>query len=237
MESKETLLKTKDNTVMLEDVEYYKYIFKKTEKMTCAVFYVLRESALIGQSDIVVGALETSAQTLLKVSLESLRSTEKDMAARAMNLKFVLVDFESKLRVANAARLIGTELLEVFIHEIDSVQRSLRKYAESTIVNPLLERGVAYESIKDRKPVRVRPELAIGEHTVPVAQGMGHSIQSRRERVLNVLRDKGEATIKDIVEVITDCSEKTIQRELISLIKDNMVTREGERRWSKYKLM
>jgi DeoR/GlpR family transcriptional regulator of sugar metabolism len=55
--------------------------------------------------------------------------------------------------------------------------------------------------------------------------------------VLNVIRDKGNATIKDIIEVVKDCSEKTIQRELIVLIKDGIIIREGERRWSKYRLV
>jgi DeoR/GlpR family transcriptional regulator of sugar metabolism len=56
----------------------------------------------------------------------------------------------------------------------------------------------------------------------------------RAERIKTVLEAKPHATIKDISEIITDVSEKTIQRELNSLIEKGQVQREGERRWSRY---
>lgn len=59
-------------------------------------------------------------------------------------------------------------------------------------------------------------------------------LTDRAERIKTVLEAKPQATIKDIAEVITDVSEKTIQRELNSLIEKGQVVREGERRWSKY---
>ena len=56
----------------------------------------------------------------------------------------------------------------------------------------------------------------------------------RAERIKTVLEAKPQASVKDIAEVITDVSEKTIQRELNSLIEKGQVVREGERRWSRY---
>ena len=40
--------------------------------------------------------------------------------------------------------------------------------------------------------------------------------------------------IKDIMKLMKDCSEKTIQRELNSMVTENIIKREGTRRWSKY---
>lgn len=60
--------------------------------------------------------------------------------------------------------------------------------------------------------------------------------QSRKEAIISVLQKKGNVTIKDISEVISDCSEKTIQRELISLVKEGALKKSGERRWSTYSL-
>ena len=59
---------------------------------------------------------------------------------------------------------------------------------------------------------------------------------NRRERIKTILEAKKEASIKDISDIITDVSEKTIQRELTAMIEDNIVKRHGERRWSKYSL-
>jgi len=56
----------------------------------------------------------------------------------------------------------------------------------------------------------------------------------RRETILELLRNKQKLTIKDVIGVISDCSEKTIQRELMTLVNDGVLKKEGERRWSTY---
>ncbi len=59
---------------------------------------------------------------------------------------------------------------------------------------------------------------------------------SRQEIIIQLLKSRGEVNIKDIIEVVSGCSEKTVQRELISLIRGGIVQKRGERRWSKYSL-
>jgi hypothetical protein len=237
MDIKETQLKTLQNSTVLDDIEYYKYIFKKTEKIACAVFYVLRADAPTGHTDVVRTDLETAARVVLDTSLESLKSTARDREARMSALRHALMALESKLRLASAARFLNTELLEVFIHEIDTVYRSLRKYTESVVSNPLAQSESVPEVARMRPSVRTAQVERLVREKRDAFNDMPSVPASRRDRVLTVIRDRGEATIKDITEVIKDCSEKTIQRELISLIKDNSVTREGDRRWSKYKLV
>lgn len=234
MEVKETLSKTRESLSILEDEQYYKYIFKKTEKMSCAVFYILRQGQNIGHKDIVIEDLENGARALLNVSLQSLRSSKINIEQSAFDIRQTLFEFESRLRIANSARIISTEYLEVFVHEIDSVQRSLRQYLVSSVLNPVSSIHTSTEPARERRMNRMKigtPSLESNE------SDKGTSIENRRDRVLRVLKDKGEATIKDIIEVVTDCSEKTIQRELINLIKDTLVVREGERRWSRYRLI
>ena len=58
----------------------------------------------------------------------------------------------------------------------------------------------------------------------------------RRNVILDVLRTKQELSIKDISTIVTDCSEKTIQRELLGMVEEGMLTKTGERRWSRYSL-
>lgn len=58
----------------------------------------------------------------------------------------------------------------------------------------------------------------------------------RQGRIIALLKNQTNLTIKDFVKVINDCSEKTIQRELIDLVDKGIVKREGERRWSTYSL-
>ncbi len=58
----------------------------------------------------------------------------------------------------------------------------------------------------------------------------------RRSMIIEEIKIKGEVTIKDISEKIHGVSEKTIQRELLKLVEENVLKKEGERRWSKYSL-
>ena len=219
------------NDIMLQDSEYYKYIFKKTEKITCAVFYILSENTGKEQNETVVHDVEDASKTLLDAALASLNATKTDLDIVARDLRFHLVTLESELRVAHASRVLSTQYLEVFIREIGSLQRALRSYTERGIANPLevIDEPVMRTSSPART-VRTAPQQAGS-----IQPSLGG--QSRTERILAVVRDKGAATIKDIADVVTDCSEKTIQRELINLIKDGKVHREGERRWSKYTLI
>lgn len=67
----------------------------------------------------------------------------------------------------------------------------------------------------------------------------------RSDKILSIIRDKQNSSptgeqgisIKDISLSFTDCSEKTIQRELNSLVARNKLKKFGAKRWSKYSLI
>lgn len=56
---------------------------------------------------------------------------------------------------------------------------------------------------------------------------------SRRQEVLKTLTDH-PVSIKEISQKVLGCSEKTIQRELNSLLEEKIIRKEGEKRWSRY---
>ena len=59
---------------------------------------------------------------------------------------------------------------------------------------------------------------------------------ARRNDVLNVVRNKGRVSIKDITSILKDISDKTVQRELLGLVKEGVLVKEGEKRWSMYRI-
>lgn len=59
----------------------------------------------------------------------------------------------------------------------------------------------------------------------------------RQSLIIGLLKRKKEIMIKDVVGLITDCSEKTIQRELSMLVDSGLLKKEGERRWTRYSLV
>ncbi len=57
---------------------------------------------------------------------------------------------------------------------------------------------------------------------------------NRQDIIMAMLKGGLKLTIKDFAKNIKNCSEKTIQRELILLLTKGVLKKEGERRWSKY---
>lgn len=67
--------------------------------------------------------------------------------------------------------------------------------------------------------------------------GNSKTSSNRRERILSFMKGKQKLSVGDVANFIKDCSEKTIQRELVDLVEKGLVTKEGERRWSRYTLV
>jgi predicted HTH transcriptional regulator len=111
-----------------------------------------------------------------------------------------------------------------------SVHRALREYLSESMGNPLQEPSTDGTTVRVPRKIAERKDGVRQPREVNAVQHQG-----RRDRILSIIKDKGEATIKDVSVLVTDFSEKTIQRELMSLIKEGVLIKEGERRWSRYR--
>lgn len=58
--------------------------------------------------------------------------------------------------------------------------------------------------------------------------------KNRRERILEIVKQKKEVSVKDIHSAYPSCSEKTILRELKFLISKGQIKKTGNKRWTKY---
>lgn len=56
----------------------------------------------------------------------------------------------------------------------------------------------------------------------------------RQEHILSFINERKSAGIKDIALLFSDTSEKTIQRELGTLVASGRITKRGAKRWSVY---
>jgi predicted HTH transcriptional regulator len=63
----------------------------------------------------------------------------------------------------------------------------------------------------------------------PIASNTG-----RKEKIYQIIQEKGELTIKDIAQVAPEYSEKTIQRDLVDMVGNGKLKKKGERRWTVY---
>lgn len=59
----------------------------------------------------------------------------------------------------------------------------------------------------------------------------------RKQQILSLFSKGAEVSINDISKKIIGCSIKTLQREVNELVAENKISKTGEKRWSKYKLV
>ena len=100
--------------------------------------------------------------------------------------------------------------------------------ARTTESRPTASRRILHATIeKDKGHAQKTPKADKGHQS---------QVKDRSETVLSLIRQKGSVSIKDISTMIRGVSEKTIQRELASLVASGTVEKTGERRWSTYSL-
>ena len=200
-----------------------------------SVFYVTNKIKDSEDIKVIIKETETLAVDLIDaVHMTLMRSPElsqDDLLA----LRSRLMQLESRLRILCSSSLIERELLNVFIAEIDSVLRNLTAYQTSVPV-PLFEEGEPEAILRKQSNTNTTRE----ERSAPLPKEREvrevEHLPNRRGRILQVIREKENVSIKDISEIIKDCSEKTIQRELNSMIDDGVVLKKGDRRWSRYSI-
>jgi len=232
MDNKETKSVQIRSDILLNNDEYFKYIFKKTEKIVCAVFYTTRSIEDLGKKDSVVTLVEDKSITVMTTSEAALTVPLHERTKVLEQLRANLVSLESSLTLLVVSRLMKEDLLEVFKHELGMLHRSLREYVTEYPRHPF---SVTTEVSQRPDRKRIAPRREGGDdtkHEIAATATLG-----RRERILGIIRDKGQVTIKDVSTAITDVSEKTIQRELMSLINEGIIAKEGERRWSRYSIV
>jgi len=61
-------------------------------------------------------------------------------------------------------------------------------------------------------------------------------LSNRRMQVIDAVAKLGPASVAEIAREVPDCSIKTLQRELVALVRDNVLVREGEKRWTTYSI-
>ncbi len=222
---------------------YYNEVFKRAERIASVVFYVLSYISPADTTAIHHRNLSDKAMRLHETVIATLALHEYEAKDQLFEFMQAVVALESALHLASAARVVTAEVDRVITAEIDALERIVRNHylAKEDRREPETTKANLPRSSTKSAPSASGPATLV-RSTPPPGDMSSHaraayrpqSAPARIDRIKTVLEAKGEATIKDIAEVITDCSEKTIQRDLNSLIDSGEVIRHGERRWSRY---
>ena len=234
MDNKDTLKNINTTQRLVQIDEYYRNVFKKTEKVVSVVFYISGKVNKTNQSTVLDDVL-TAAREAHSAVLDSLEMRLHVAEDGLRRVAHTMISLESKLKIAESAGLFAPEIMNVFVNEIDSILRNINRFLKATSAFDDVNYGLGSfwsEQVPAERPERSEPVV---RNTV-AATTAKPGLSDRKERITAILRTGDPVTIKDISEVIKDCSEKTIQRELNAMIENNEVERIGEKRWSRYTL-
>lgn len=216
--------------------DYYNVVFKKTERISSAVFYILAHVELNERTKVHYQNLSDKAMGLHETVINSLNFFEYEVRDKIFTLQQSIVALQSAIRLATAAQVITPDMENVIDEEMDVVLRYIRNHYLSEASLSLPVTPVRKDTTRAvPKPRRNRVNIPQNDFSSDAVL-VYSNLSDRTSRIKTVLEAKPEATIKDLSDIITDVSTKTIQRDLNSLIESGEVIRQGERRWSKYSI-
>jgi hypothetical protein len=226
------------NNVFEKDIRRI-FIYKKAERLAKAIHLItpafseapsLRDRLDVVAVGLVDAAILPSSVARTKLSRE-------------------LLTLSSVLAIARSGGFLSSMNAELIAHEAHVLLQEVAEYEEprlsledaptlseiskkATAQNPL-EKMHGREKMKPLSPVSNRGIVNKGH----IKDTQSTNIKDRREAIMSVIRTKKSAGIKDISTVIREVSEKTIQRELLSLVTEGVLLKQGERRWSTYSIV
>lgn len=219
--------------------DYLVYSFKKTEKIVSAIYLV---TSLIKDSEPMKWELREGSMSLLSVIM-ALNGTENIDKNKHLQSFFTLsIQIISFLNVAFVSGIISRMNSSIIITEINSLVDYVK---QQTIISSNSSGFILSDSFfaTDTPPANADKGQTLFSKSATVLDARNNKGEivkdkkdNRKNSILSILKKDSQLTIKDFVKVITDCSEKTIQRELIDLVEKGLVKKSGERRWSTYSL-
>lgn len=212
--------------------DYHTFLIRKVEKLASAIYVI---TGFLPSDEPVRNRLRVCSLDLIERASRPTLLSEDGGAFIARTSEIGAI-----LQTARSAGLISpmnAEMLsEEYAHLADFVKKNsheIRDPSEGKGQEEALNAESISESYKgqDKSKQVSKNKIVKSFKTKSLDKGQN----DRKKILLDLLDKKDKISIKDAVSVIKSCSEKTIQRELLSLVDEGLVIKEGERRWSMYR--
>lgn len=208
------------------------YFYKKAERLARAITLI---APAFSGSPVFKSRFETIALGLID-------SVTLDAAEMRPRITRELLTLSSLLAIVQSSRLLSPMNCELISREAQLLLQEIASYEEPHIFlveTPSLatlmrsvHRSSGTPHLKEvQKEAQKRQDQTIKDTK------KDNKSDDRKNIILSLIAEKGKVSIKDISLSMRNISEKTIQRELVSLIRGGVLIKEGERRWSTYALL
>jgi|SRR3989344_2210409 len=210
-------------------------LYNRNHKLISAVFLVLN---IIEKDNELKTRIKELALDTVSLCVALKNTEHQQMIKDLNNIEKKILELISLLDIASMSGLISEMNSSVLQTEFKLFLDLLSDYAKNVeiengdiIKNMLMVEKLTADKMQRSLPEKPTPNLSIKDNY------KGHTRKdTRRVLILEFIRTHSKSSIKDIAPNVKGCSEKTIQRELISLVKMGQVNKIGERRWSRYSI-
>lgn len=233
------------NSKSLINNDSYEYANKKTERIVTALYMV---TDCMDADDALKSKLRFLGVELLSDMYKFVNILPLD---RKNHLTLTLSHVNEILSLIEISYTIGfiSEMNTAILkRELQTLTNDLKfddssdKHFTFTLDQEMFNIPKPQPTIKDKKPntylmsfkkdkISQLPEV---KKNSQISTANNLNKEERSEKILSLIKDKKEVSIKDISTAFIDCSEKTIQRELNNLVSKGSIKKIGEKRWSRY---
>ncbi len=169
-----------------------------------------------------------------------LRALSTDLVSESIKDKSnTTMEILSLFSVAKTAGVVSEMNYDILVRELSRFKQEVEKplalaFPHETALDekalPQTQQKAKY--IEDNVAVKKTDEKLVLKEFGAVSVKKN----TRQSIIISVLKRKKEIMIKDISPMISGCSEKTIQRELLAMVQAGILRKIGEKRWSRYSL-
>lgn len=235
---------------------------KKIEKIVGAIYLI---TDVMGNDLPLTTSLRSESIDLLANAFDVIAHDQTPTAREMLEVSLRLDHVASLVRIGLLAHHISPMNADIVLSELDSVSKVYyqlindRNKEESHFVfsrvdinqpmitqsfmqDPLFE-GIINHYDSKRHQNDIKTTLSNQNDTIKDKEEIKTTIQKdiikidRKQDILKILRSKQVGTLTDIKGWIPDVSDKTLQRELAELIAMNLVKKEGNKRWTTYRII
>ena len=196
------------------------YLYKKTEKLVSALYLL---SNFLSDKEPIKWQLRELGIILLS----------ENMSVSLMN------QILSLLQVAHIGGLISAMNFSILKYEFESLIQKIEQEEKESLKGHVLSED--FFNLPE-SPAIPPANISKGHNIMSDRMSLKNGAEKQKDKsnrqdiIIGLLRKGGELGIKDFTSAIKGCSEKTIQRELATLVSKGQVKKAGEKRWSKYSL-
>ena len=213
-----------------DDQSDFAFITKKTEKLASAVYLVTN---LLSDNEPMKWTLRRKVSELLSFIMSYKDVRQSELNNFINNSRTKISEIVSLLEVSLLAGLVSNMNFSIIKQEFSNLLDSLKNDHKTDSTNGVIP-NTFFDNTNTILHTNTLRNLVSVKDSLAIKDNNAFKSNNRQGIIIGLLKKKKELSIKDIAVIIKDVSEKTIQRELISLIEAGLVSKTGERRWSKY---